>query len=281
MDPIREFELVMSRRQLFGKAAFGVGTAALHTLLRGGGLGAGILAAADAFGTGPQIPTKMAPKAKCIIMLFMNGGPSQQRLTTMTSGQTRFPIAPSKFKFTKHDNNADGLWVSELLPHTASVASELCVIKSMWTEAINHDPAVTYIQTGSQLPGRPSFGAWMSYGLGSLNQNLPTYVVLHSKVGNGKMDQALFSRLWGTGFLPGEHQGVSLRSAGDPVLYLKDPNGIDSKTRRAMLDDVSKINHMQLNEFGDPEIEARIKQYEMAYKMQARYSTGVGTSIVT
>jgi len=236
MDPIREFELVMSRRQLFGKAAFGVGTAALHTLLRGGGLGAGILAAADAFGTGPQIPTKMAPKAKCIIMLFMNGGPSQldlfdykpkmeeeydkdlpetirngQRLTTMTSGQTRFPIAPSKFKFTKH----------------------------------------------------------MSYGLGSLNQNLPTYVVLHSKVGNGKMDQALFSRLWGTGFLPGEHQGVSLRSAGDPVLYLKDPNGIDSKTRRAMLDDVSKINHMQLNEFGDPEIEARIKQYEMAYKMQA------------
>ena len=294
MDPIREFELVMSRRQLFGKAAFGVGTAALHTLLRGGGLGAGILAAADAFGTGPQIPTKMAPKAKCIIMLFMNGGPSQldlfdykpkmedeyekdlpetirngQRLTTMTSGQTRFPIAPSKFKFTKHNNNADGLWVSELLPHTASVASELCVIKSMWTEANNHDPAVTYIQTGSQLPGRPSFGAWMSYGLGSLNQNLPTYVVLHSKVGNGKMDQALFSRLWGTGFLPGEHQGVSLRSAGDPVLYLKDPNGIDSKTRRAMLDDVSKINHMQLNEFGDPEIEARIKQYEMAYKMQA------------
>lgn len=296
MDPIKEFELIMSRRQLFGKAAYGVGTAALTTLLRGGGMGAGLLAAADLFANDtPKMPSyKMAPKAKNVIMLFMNGGPSQmdlfeykpkmeeeydkdlpetirngQRLTTMTSGQTRFPIAPSKFKFKKYDNNADGLWVSELLPYTATVASELCVIKSMWTEAINHDPAVTYIQTGSQLPGRPSFGAWMSYGLGSLNENLPTYVVLHSKVGNGKADQALFSRLWGTGFLPSEHQGVSLRSSGEPVLYLRDPNGVDKATRRAMLDDVAKLNHMQLNQFGDPEIETRIKQYEMAYKMQA------------
>lgn len=283
----------------------GVGSAALHTLLRGGGLGA-VLAASQAFGQSQQPTIKMgkprpglpgmpnfAPKAKRVIMLFMNGGPSQmdlfdykpkmeaeydkdlpdsirngQRITTMTSGQARFPIAPSKFKFQKFDNNGDGLWVSELLPHTATVAHELCVIKSMWTEAINHDPAVTFIQTGSQLPGRPSFGAWVSYGLGSMNEDLPTYVVLHSKVSNGKVDQALFARLWGPGFLPSEHQGVSLRSAGDPVLYLNDPHGMDRKTRRDMLDDVSQLNHLQLQEFGDPEIAARISQYEMAYRMQ-------------
>lgn len=297
---------MMTRRELFGRTAMGVGSAALHTLLRGSGLGA-VMAASQAFGqqAKPQIHMgkprpgmpgfpNFAPKAKCVIMLFMNGGPSQmdlfdykpkmeaefdkdlpdsirngQRITTMTSGQARFPVAPSKFKFKKYDNNADGLYVSELLPHTASVAKELCVVKSMWTEAINHDPAVTYIQTGSQLPGRPSFGAWVSYGLGSMNEDLPTYVVLHSKVSNGKVDQALYTRLWGTGFLPSEHQGVSLRSSGDPVLYLTDPHGMDRKMRREMLDDVSKLNHMQLQEFGDPEIAARISQYEMAYRMQS------------
>ena len=234
-----------------------------------------------------------APKAKRVIMLFMNGGPSQmdlfdykpkmeeqydkdlpdsirngQRITTMTSGQARFPVAPSKFKFKKHDNNEDGAWFSEILPHMATVAKELCIIKTMWTEAINHDPAVTYIQTGSQLPGRPSFGAWMSYGLGSMNEDLPTYVVLHSKVSNGKADQALYTRLWGTGFLPSDHQGVSMRPSGDPVLYLSDPHGVDRATRRGMLDDVSKLNHLQLDQFGDPEIAARIQQYEMAYRMQ-------------
>lgn len=292
MDPIRDLELTMTRRQLFGKSAMGVGTAALHRLLAGAG----------AFGMSSLLNAAQGPsqkgihfpaKVKNVIYLFMNGGPSQldlwdykpkmydafdkelppeirrgQRITTMTSGQTRFPVAPTKYKFNKHENNEDGVWVSELLPHTASVVKELCVIKSMWTEAINHDPAVTYIQTGSQLPGRPSLGSWVSYGLGSENENLPAYVVLHSKVTSGKVDQALFSRLWGTGFLPSQHQGVSLRSAGDPVLYLKDPEGLDRSTRRAMLDDVAALNNMQLDEFGDPEIAARIAQYEMAYKLQ-------------
>jgi uncharacterized protein (DUF1501 family) len=289
MDPIRELELLMTRRQLFGKATMGVGTAALHRLLAGAGmLGMGGLVNAQGQGS-----THFPAKAKNVIYLFMNGGPSQldlwdykpkmadvfdkelpsdirrgQRITTMTSGQARFPVAPSKYKFTKHENNDEGVWVSELLPHTSTIVKELCVVKSMWTEAINHDPAVTYIQTGSQLPGRPSLGAWLSYGLGSANENLPAYVVLHSKVTSGKVDQALFSRLWGTGFLPSQHQGVSLRSTGDPVLYLKDPDGLDRSTRRAMLDDVSALNQMQLDEFGDPEIAARIAQYEMAYKLQ-------------
>jgi hypothetical protein len=191
-----------------------------------------------------------------------------QRITTMTSGQTRFPVAPSKYNFEKHENNEDGAWVSELLPYTSKVVKDLCVVRSMWTEAINHDPAVTYIHTGSQLPGRPSLGAWVSYGLGSENENLPTYVVLHSKVGNGKVDQALYARLWGTGFLPSEHQGVALRSVGDPILYLNDPEGVDRGTRRQMLDDVAKLNEMSLGSFGDPEIAARIKQYEMAYRLQ-------------
>jgi len=295
MDPKREFELTMTRRQLFGKAALGVGTAALHRLLMGSGFLAPMMALAGEearHGGLPGIP-HFAPKAKRVIYLFMNGGPSQldlwdykpklndvynedlpesirmgQRLTTMTSGQQRFPLAPSRYKFQKHDNGGDGVWVSELLPHTASVVNELCVIKSMWTEAINHDPAVTFIQTGSQLPGRPSLGTWLSYGLGSENENLPTYVVLHSKVTRGNPDQALFARLWGSGFISSEHQGVSMRSAGDPVLYLSDPDGLDRKTRRDMLDDLAKLNNQQLKEFGDPEISARIKQYEMAYRLQ-------------
>ncbi|MCC7435492.1 MAG: DUF1501 domain-containing protein [Methanoregulaceae archaeon] len=295
LDPKREFELGMTRRQLFGRAALGVGTAALHRLLMGSGFLAPMAAMAGQdtrHGGLPGIP-HFAPKAKRVIYLFMNGGPSQldlwdykpklheeydkdlpdhirkgQRLTTMTSGQARFPLAPSRYKFQKYDNNDEGVWVSELLPHTASVVNELCVVRSMWTEAINHDPAVTYIQTGSQLPGRPSLGSWASYGLGSENENLPTYVVLHSKVTRGNPDQALFARLWGSGFISSEHQGVSMRSNGDPVLYLSDPEGLDRKTRRDMLDDLAKLNQGNLNEFGDPEIAARIKQYEMAYRLQ-------------
>ena len=300
MDPRREHELMMTRRQLFGKSAMGVGTAALHTLLRGSLGGGSLLASAMALGADDRkkkaglagLP-HFAPKAKRVIYLFMNGGPSQidlwdhkpkmqdkfdidlpdevrrgQRITTMTSGQTRFPIAPSRYKFNKVDNNEDGIYVSELLPYTQSVVKDLCIVQSMWTEAINHDPAVTYIQTGSQLPGRPSTGAWLSYGLGSDNEDLPSYVVLHSKVSNGKVDQALYTRLWGTGFLPSEYQGVALRSVGDPVLYLKDPDGVNRKTRREMLDDLAKLNHTTLDEFGDPEIAARISQYEMAYKLQ-------------
>jgi hypothetical protein len=191
-----------------------------------------------------------------------------QRITTMTSGQARFPVAPSKYKFEKHENNEDGAWVSELLPYTSQVVKELCVVKSMFTEAINHDPAVTFIQTGSQLPGRPSIGAWFSYGLGSMNQDLPAYVVLHSSWSSTRDAQALFSRLWGTGFLPSEHQGVELRGKGDPVLYLSDPDGVDRDRRKAMLDGLARLNHLQLQNFGDPEIEARIKQYEMAYRLQ-------------
>ncbi len=302
MDPLRELDLTLTRRQLFGRTAYGVGTAALHRLMTASGL-AGVSALAGAAGQQHAQGTHFPPKAKSVIYLFMNGGPSQidlwdykpkmmekfdtelpeqirrgQRITTMTSGQTRFPVAPSKYNFTKKDNNEDGVWVSELLPHTQEVAKELCVIRSMWTEAINHDPAVTFIQTGSQLPGRPSMGAWLSYGLGSANENLPTYVVLHSKVTSGKVDQALFSRLWGTGFLPSEYQGVSLRSAGDPVLYLKDPDGLDRNTRRNMLDDVAALNQMQLDNFGDPEIAARIKQYEMAYRLQTSVPDLMDTS---
>lgn len=290
MNPLREAELLMTRRQLFGRAALGVGTAALSRLLSANGLARAI--GGERHGGLPGFPN-FAPKAKHVIYLFMNGGPSQldlwdykpklndvynqdlpdsirrgQRITTMTSGQARFPVAPSKYKFEKHDNGGDGIYVSELLPHTAGVVGDLCVVKSMWTEAINHDPAVTYIQTGSQLPGRPSLGAWVSYGLGTENENLPTYVVLHSKVSSGITDQALYARLWGTGFLPSEHQGTSLRSAGDPVLYLSDPAGLDRSTRRAMLDDVASLNNMSLNAFGDPEIAARIKQYELAYRLQ-------------
>jgi hypothetical protein len=293
MDPRREHELLMTRRQLFGRTAFGVGTIALSSLLR---------AELPSFlaGTSEQqrhggldgLP-HFAPKAKRVIYLSMNGGPPQmdmwdykpglndkydqdlpddirngQRITTMTSGQQRFPVAPSKYKFEKHANNEDGTWVSELLPYTSQVVKELCVIKSMFTEAINHDPACTFIQTGSQLPGRPSIGAWASYGLGSLNQDLPAYVILHSSWSSVRDAQALFSRLWGTGFLPSEHQGVELRGKGDPVLYLNDPDGVGRESRRQMLDGLSQLNQLQLQNFGDPEIAARIKQYEMAYRLQ-------------
>jgi hypothetical protein len=296
MDPLREAELLMTRRQLFGRTALGLGTAALGRLLTIGGLGsiASLVEAGEAGNHGLAGFPNFPPKAKRVIYLFMSGGPSQldlwdykpnlgdqfdhdlpdrvrrgQRVTTMTSGQTRFPIAPSVYKFDKHDNGGDGVWVSELLPYTAGVVNELCVIKSMWTEAINHDPATTYLQTGSQLPGRPSMGAWVSYGLGSMNEDLPTYVVLHSKVTSGKPNQAVYPRLWGTGFLPSEYQGVSLRSSGDPVLYLKDPDGMSRTTRRAMLDDVAALNQHQLKAFGDPEIAARISQYELAYRLQS------------
>jgi hypothetical protein len=288
MDPRREHELLITRRQLFGRTAFGVGTLALSSLLRADIAGD----EEKRFGGLPGVP-HIAPKAKRVIYLSMNGGPSQmdmwdykpklaerfdqelpdevrkgQRITTMTSGQARFPVAPSKYQFARYENNDQGAWVSELLPYTSQVVKELCVVKSMFTEAINHDPAVTFIQTGSQLPGRPSIGAWFSYGLGSMNQDLPAYVVLHSSWSSTRDAQALFSRLWGTGFLPSEHQGVELRGKGDPVLYLSDPDGVDRERRKLMLDGLAQLNQLQLQSFGDPEIEARIKQYEMAYRLQ-------------
>jgi hypothetical protein len=189
-----------------------------------------------------------------------------QRLTTMTSGQTRFPIAPSMFKFSRYANNQDGAWISELMPHTGSVANELCFIHSMHTEAINHEPGITFFQTGHQQPGRPSFGAWTSYGLGSANANLPTFAVLITQ-GIGNM-QALAARFWGSGFLPSEHQGCRLRSGSDPVLFLENPAGVSRADRRRMLDLVGELNERESQRTLDPEIQARIAQSEMAYRMQ-------------
>ncbi|NBV85719.1 MAG: DUF1501 domain-containing protein, partial [Verrucomicrobia bacterium] len=233
-----------------------------------------------------------APKAKQVIYLHMVGGPSQldffdhkpgladwydkdlpesirngQRLTTMTSGQKRFPIAPSVFKFAQHGQS--GMWMGETLPHLAKVADELCMIRSMHTEAINHDPAITFFQTGSQLAGRPSIGSWVAYGLGSENKDLPAYVVLTSFGTGRKSDQPLYDRLWSAGFLPSKHQGVKFRNSGDPVLYLSNPPGMDSATRRDTLDQLSALNQNQFEALGDPEIQTRIAQYEMAFRMQS------------
>ncbi|HIN95329.1 MAG TPA: DUF1501 domain-containing protein [Planctomycetes bacterium] len=281
--------MIETRRHFFGRAAAGIGTAALGSLLNPDLFGATSENEARVGGM-PGLP-HFAPKAKRVIYLFMSGAPSQldmwdykpkmqdwydkdlpdsirngQRITTMTSGQKRFPIAPSTFKFRRHGQQ--GAWVSELLPHTAKIVDDLAVIKTINTEAINHDPAITYIQTGSQLPGRPSAGAWLSYGLGSMNENLPAFVVLHSTVNGGFGGQALYARLWGSGFLSTRHQGVSLRSSGDPVLYLSNPNGMSAKMRRRMLDELAKLNREHYSEVGDPEIQSRISQYEMAYRMQ-------------
>jgi hypothetical protein len=189
-----------------------------------------------------------------------------QRLTAMTATQQNFPIAPSIYKFAQHGQC--GAWVSELMPYTAKVVDELCFIKSMHTEAINHDPAITFFQTGAQLAGRPSIGAWLSYGLGSENQDLPAFVAMVSQGSGNPNDQPLYDRLWGSGFLPSKYQGVKFRSVGDPVLYLSNPAGLDATTRRRMLDDLAKLNQIKLEEFGDPEIATRIAQYEMAYRMQ-------------
>jgi hypothetical protein len=284
MDPIREYTQAMTRRHFFQAGALGLGTAALATLMPDRLLGADPQA-----GGLPELP-HFAPKAKRAIYLFMNGGPAQmdlfdykprmpawfdrdlpesirmgQRLTTMTSGQSRFPIAPSKFRFARHGRC--GTWVSELLPWTARCVDDLCVIRTMHTEAINHDPAVTYICTGSQIPGRASLGSWLSYGLGSANQNLPAFVVMTPSWTRGN-DQALYQRLWGSGFLPGQHAGVSLRSQGDPVLFLLNPPGVDSQTRRRMLDALGRLNQRQFEQIGDPDTQTRVSQYEMAFRMQ-------------
>jgi len=294
MDPRREYELLLTRRQLFGRTAWGIGTAALASLLNpelfaatASRAGAPRSAARGILGA-----THFAPRAKHVIYLHQSGAPSHldlfdykpklvelrgtelpesvrmgQRLTGMTANQRTKPIAPSIFKFSQHGKS--GTWFSELLPHTASIADEICVIKSMWTEAINHDPAITYIQTGSQQPGRPSLGSWVSYGIGSENQDLPAFIVLISLASNGLNDQPLFGRLWGSGFLPSIHQGVKLRSTGDPVLYLSDPPGLDRAGRRRLLDALGQLNQMAAKAFGDPEINTRIAQYELAYRMQA------------
>jgi hypothetical protein len=273
----------MDRRQFFGRFGLGLGGAALATLLgRDTALAEanalrGVLAA-------PHHP----PKAKRVIYLFMSGGPSQhdlldykpllnrlngqdlpasvrmgQRLTGMSAHQATLPLAGSVFKFSQHGRS--GAWVSELLPWTARAVDELCLVKSLHTEAINHDPAITFFQTGAQLAGRPSMGAWLSYGLGSLNENLPAFVVLISR---DRIDQPLYARLWGSGFLPSIHQGAQFRSGKDAVLYLANPRGIDGRARRKMLDRLSELQALQYEELGDPEINARVAQYEMAFRMQ-------------
>jgi hypothetical protein len=286
MDPILTLQDAVNRRT-FLQTAGGVGMSALFSLLGTNSLGAGN---PDGKGGLKGVP-HFAPKAKRMIYLFQSGAPAQmelfdpkpilaerrgenlpdsirmgQRLTGMTSGQKTFPVAPSAFKFAQHGKS--GLWLSELLPHTAKIVDDLCFIYSMHTEAINHDPAVTFFQTGFQIAGRPSIGSWLAYGLGSENQDLPSYVVLTSK-GTGRTDdQPLYDRLWGSGFLPTHHQGVKFRNVGDPVLYLSDPEGIDRLTRREMLDDLSSLNKIKQTAVGDPEIATRIAQYELAFRMQ-------------
>ncbi len=278
-----------TRRDFFQRSALGMGGMALSQLL------ARDLAASDLSGDEgnrglggilerPHVP----PRAKRIIFLFMSGGPSQhdlldykpllnelngedlpasvrggQRLTGMSAHQASLPLAGSHFKFSRHGES--GAWVSELLPWTAKMVDRLCFVKSMHTEHINHDPAITFFQTGHHLPGRPSMGSWLSYGLGNANENLPAFVVLISK---DRIDQPLYARLWGNGFLPSRHQGVQFRSGGDPVLFLANPEGVSESSRRKMLDRLAELHHLQFEEMGDPEITARVAQYEMAYRMQ-------------
>ncbi len=288
MDPIQEKRTLLQRRQFLRSAGFGIGAAALATLLGEDAVSAG--PDASVHGGLAGLP-HFRPRARRVIYLFQSGAPSQmdlfdykprladlrgtelpasirmnQRLTAMTATQESFPVAPSMFAFARHGKC--GAWVSELLPHTARIVDELCFVRSMHTEAINHDPAITFFQSGAQLAGRPSMGAWVAYGLGSENRDLPAFVVLISQGTGNPADQPLYDRLWGSGFLPSRYQGVKFRSAGDPVLYLSNPDGIDAATRRRMLDDLARLNQRRLEETGDPEIATRIAQYEMAFRMQ-------------
>lgn len=273
----------VTRRHFLGKIGVGLGGVALGSLL-----------VPDLFkspaGDNTSLSlTHFAPKAKRIIYLFQNGAPSQlesfdykpllnerfgedlpdsvrgmQRLTGMTSNQERFPLVGSKFSFAQYGQS--GTWVSDLFPEIASIADDICVVKTVFTEAINHDPALTFMQTGAQVGNRPSMGAWFSYGLGSENENLPAFCVLLSRGrGNG---QGVYSKLWTNGFLDSIHQGVQFSSGEDPILYLNNPDGMDKANRRTMLDQLDKLNQLSFDEYGDPEIQARIQQYEMAYRMQ-------------
>ncbi len=274
--------LNITRRHFFAKGAAGLGGAALASLL-----GADAFGAPSAQGLVPLAP-HFPPKARRVVYLFQSGGPSHldlfdykpklieengrqlpahvrrgQRLTGMSSNQASIPLAGSHFKFARHGKS--GAWISELMPHTAGIADRLCFVKSMYTEAINHDPAVTFFQTGAQQAGRPSLGAWLSYGLGSMNEDLPSFVVL---VSAGQGGQPLYSRLWGSGFVDSRHQGVRFRAGKDPVLFLSNPDGLCQSGRRAMLDRLAELNRHQYAQELDPEIESRVAQYELAYRMQ-------------
>ena len=285
MSSCNNYLKIQSRREFLAKSAMGFGALGLASLLNPTRLLAGNGNMPE-MGL-PELP-HFSPKAKRVIYLFQSGAPSQmdlfdykpllnkmygqelpesvrqgQRLTGMTAGQTSFPLAGSLFSFKKHGQS--GAWMSELLPYQAKIADELCFVHSMYTEAINHDPAATFIQTGSQFPGRPAMGSWIDYGLGSDNKNLPAFIVLITK---GKGGQPLYSRLWGNGFLPSQHQGVQFRAGKDPVLYLTNPPGVSPEDRKTQLDLLRQMQEGQYETFHDPEIEARIAQYEMAFRMQ-------------
>ena len=278
----------ISRRDLLARSCYGMGAAALHTLLT---------REANAAAAFPNF----TPRAKRVIFLFMAGGPSHldlldykpqiknrfnedipesifrgQRITGMVAHQDRFPVAPTMYNFRQQGEC--GRWLSDLLPHTGKIADRICVLNAVHTEAINHDPAITFIQTGSQLPGRPSLGSWVDYGLGSENQNLPAFVVLNSLPSNGLPDQGLLARLWGAGFLPSRYQGVQFRSTGDAVLHLSNPEGVTPALRRSQLDGLAALNQRQHERTGDPEIETRIAQYEMAFRMQTSVPELVDTA---
>ncbi len=294
MDPRPEMGLLLTRRHFFGLGSTGIGTAALATLLNRDLSAAGLGGSPSSVDTNRGLPgyPHYAPTAKRVIYLFQSGAPSQmelfdykpglqdlrgtelpdsirkgQRLTGMTATQSSFPVAPTLFKFSQHGQS--GAWVSELMPHTARIADDISFVKSMHTEAINHDPAVTFFQTGAQLAGRPSIGSWISYGLGSDTEDLPSFVVMVSMGTGAPGGQPLYDRLWGSGFLPTRYQGVKFRSVGDPVLYLSNPPGLNRTGRRRFLDDLGRLNQLKAEEYQDPEINTRISQYEMAYRMQA------------
>jgi Protein of unknown function (DUF1501) len=296
MQEFHDFAAIQSRRSFLANSGLGVGAMALNYLLgEKASAAAAIQAAGPNYGSivHPSLPglPHFPATAKRIIYLHMNGAPSQldlfdykpnlkeqfgkdlpesirkgQRITTMTSGQSKLPVAPSIFNFKQHGQS--GMWISELLPHTASVADELTLIKTVQTDAINHDPACTFLMTGNELPGRASLGSWLSYGLGSVNENLPAFVVLTPSWSAKANAQALFTRMWSSGFLPTRFTGVPLRSGLDPVLFIKNPPGVDPEARRTMLDALGKLNQNSIERFGDPETQTRISQYEMAFRMQ-------------
>ncbi|WP_038169054.1 DUF1501 domain-containing protein [Verrucomicrobium sp. BvORR106] len=291
MSLLADHTLFETRRQFFARGKNALGYAALTSLL-GEGLARQASASSSGGAAGGMGP-HFAPKAKRVIYLHMVGGPSQmdlfdykpgmrewydkdlpasirngQRLTTMTSGQARFPIAPSKYQFSQVGKC--GMWLNtELLPHLGNCADDICWMRSLHTEAINHEPAITAMQTGNQITGRPCLGSWASYGLGSMNENLPSFVVMVATPTNREQEQAISSRLWSSGFLPGEHAGVSFRSKGDPILFINNPPGVPSSVRRRTLDGLNALNELNYNLVGDPETHTRIKQYEMAFRMQA------------
>ena len=296
MNPLLEFQRNQTRRQFFGATGVRLGGLGLGFLMGGGGLRpafGGPSVAASVKRVHPPLPglPHFPPTAKSVIYLHMNGGPAQmdlwdykpglkeyfdkdlpdsvrrgQRITTMTSGQTRLPVAPSKFQFKQYGKS--GRWVSELLPYTAEFVDDIALVKSVHTNAINHDPACTFVMTGSEVPGKASLGSWLSYGLGSESNDLPAFVVMtptFPSTGNG---QAIYTRMWGSGFLETKHNGVALRSVGDPVLFIKNPPGVVAGDRRTLLDALNQLNRKSYERFADPEIQTRIAQYEMAFRMQ-------------